>query len=62
MLSRFAFLEKLNLYGNPCASENKYRLKVIHAIPSLRILDNREIDTDERIKVERYVKSLTAPA
>jgi hypothetical protein len=34
---------------------------VIHQIPSLRILDNKEIDTDERIKVEKYVKSLNAP-
>ena len=58
VLSRFNFLEKLNLYGNPCASENQYRLKVIHAIPSLRILDNEEIDTDERIKVAKYVQSL----
>ena len=64
VLSRFNFLEKLNLYGNPCASENQYRLKVIHAIPSLRILDTIEIDTDERIKVAKYVESLnvTGPA
>lgn len=44
ILSKFSCIENLSnyysdLYGNPCAEEPYYRMKVIASIPSLRILD-----------------------
>lgn len=32
-LRKFAFLEQLNLFGNPLAEEPDYRLKIIHLMP-----------------------------
>ena len=32
-LSRFAFLEQLDLFGNPLAEEPDYRLKIIKTMP-----------------------------
>lgn len=52
-LSRFAFLEYLNLSGNPLSEEPDYRLKVIKAIPSLKVLDKHIISVQERIKAEK---------
>ena len=31
--SKFAFLEELDLFGNPLAEEPDYRLKIIHTMP-----------------------------
>eukprot|EP01137_Pigoraptor_chileana_P035013 Opistho-2@28418 len=43
-------LEVLNLFGNPAAQELNYRLYVVHNLPSLRILDRKEITEIERFK------------
>jgi len=51
-LSRFAFIEYLNLSGNPLAEEPDYRFKVIKALPSLKVLDKHIISVVERIKAE----------
>lgn len=32
-ISRFAFLEQLDLFGNPLAEEPDYRLKIIKMMP-----------------------------
>jgi len=32
-LSKFAFLEQLDLFGNPLAEEPDYRMKIIYAMP-----------------------------
>lgn len=57
-LAKFTCLEALNLYGNPCAEEPYYRLKVIHAIPSLRVFDRHDVTVIERIKAESVVTKL----
>jgi Leucine-rich repeat (LRR) protein len=31
--TKFAFLEQLDLFGNPLAEEPDYRLKIIHTMP-----------------------------
>lgn len=49
----FAFLLKLDLQDNPLASEPYYRLRMIKAIPSLRILDQKMITMDERTKAAK---------
>ena len=49
-LSKFAFLEQLDLFGNPLAEEPDYRLKIIHTMPQIKILDRHPITVDERIK------------
>jgi len=53
-ISWFAFLEYLNLSGNPLAEEPDYRLKVIKSIPSLKVLDKHIISVQERIKAENH--------
>lgn len=42
-LSRFAFLEQLDLFGNPLAEEPDYRLKIIKAMPQIKILDRHKV-------------------
>lgn len=32
-LSKFAFLDQLDLFGNPLSEEPDYRLKIIYAMP-----------------------------
>ena len=45
-------LRKLSLSENPLAEHPKYRLFVIKALPYLEQLDNADVSTDERRKVE----------
>ena len=52
-LSWFAFLEYLNLSGNPLSEEPDYWLKVIKAIPSLKVLDKHMISIQEKLKAEK---------
>ena len=53
-LSRFAFLEYLtlsnNFASNPLAEEPEYRLRVIKALSSVKILDKHQITIEERRK------------
>ncbi len=46
-------MRKLSLSENPLAEHPKYRLFVIKAIPQLEQLDNADVSTDERRKVEK---------
>ena len=65
MLSKMQYLETLNLFGNPLAEENLYRLRVIDAIPSLRVLDKHRVTEQEKeeakIKVRGVLKHKDAP-
>jgi hypothetical protein len=47
-LSKFAFLEQLDLFGNPLAEEPDYRLRIIAAMPQIKILDRHKITEQER--------------
>lgn len=51
MLATFMFLQSLNLSGNPCCQEVHYRLVLIHAIPSLVVLDLHMVKKRERDEV-----------
>ena len=46
---------KLDLYNNPLAEENNYRLHVISTIPSLQVLDRHVITQDERSMAHRVI-------
>ena len=52
-LQKFAFLDHLDLFGNPLAEEPDYRLKIIKTMPQIKILDRHPITVDERIKAEK---------
>jgi len=52
-LSKFAFLEHLELVGNPLSEEPDYRLKIIYHIPQIKILDRHPITTEERLKASK---------
>jgi len=41
-------LEHLDLYGNPLEAEPNYRLQVIRALPSVKVLDNHAVTREER--------------
>jgi hypothetical protein len=49
-LSKFAFLDQLDLFGNPLAEEPDYRMKIIYTMPQIKILDRHPVTVDERIK------------
>ena len=51
--SKFAFLEQLDLYGNPLAEEPDYRLKIIHEMPQIKLLDRHKVTVEERLKAEK---------
>jgi Leucine-rich repeat (LRR) protein len=51
MLAQFQKLELLNLMGNPCCEEADYRLTLIHAIPSLKVLDCHGVQPWEQMQV-----------
>ncbi|KAF1334409.1 Protein phosphatase 1, partial [Globisporangium splendens] len=56
ILSKLHHLEDLDLFGNPVCEEDQYRLQVIHAIPSLVILDRHMITDEERAKAQRFAR------
>ena len=51
--SKFAFLKELDLAGNPLAEEPDYRLKIIHSIPQIELLDRHIITPEERLKADK---------
>mmetsp|Transcript_13357 Transcript_13357/g.46215 ORF Transcript_13357/g.46215 Transcript_13357/m.46215 type:complete len:342 (+) Transcript_13357:94-1119(+) len=54
-LGRFNFLTQLELKGNPCCEEPDYRLHVIHAVPSLHVLDLHVVTPAERARAEQQL-------
>ena len=61
-LSRFAFLEQLDLFGNPLAEEPDYRLKIIKAMPQIKILDRHKVTQIERTKADVLAEREAADA
>ena len=61
-LSRFAFLEQLDLFGNPLAEEPDYRLKIIKAMPQIKILDRHKVTQMERTKADQLAEREAADA
>ncbi|KAK6491391.1 leucine-rich repeat-containing protein 72 [Huso huso] len=47
-LKGMQFLKTLSLFLNPLAQDSGYRLYVIHYVPSLHLLDRREVKQEER--------------
>ena len=54
-LSKFAFLEQLDLFGNPLAEEPDYRLKIIRAMPQIKVLDRHKVTQMERTRAALLV-------
>ena len=52
-LTKFAFLQQLDLFGNPLAEEPDYRLKIIYLMPQIKTLDRHMVTIAERIKAKR---------
>lgn len=52
-LTKFAFLQQLDLFGNPLAEEPDYRLKIIYLMPQIKTLDRHIVTVAERIKAKR---------
>jgi hypothetical protein len=48
----------LDLFNNPIAEEEDYRLRVLAALPSLEIFDRHRITQDERIEVDKFKEKL----
>ncbi|KAL5007599.1 hypothetical protein ScPMuIL_016405 [Solemya velum] len=46
-------LKTLNLFNNPIAQEPDYRLFVIHAVPSVTLLDRQEVQLTERFSARK---------
>ncbi|DBA93983.1 TPA: hypothetical protein ACH3X1_001639 [Trebouxia sp. C0004] len=59
-LAKFLFLSFLNLKGNPCCEEPDYRITLIHAVPSLQILDLHQVSAEERKLAAAAIGSKTA--
>ena len=53
LVTHFAFLEQLDLFGNPLAEEPDYRLKIIHEMPQIKLLDRHKVTVEERLKAEK---------
>ncbi|KAA0154935.1 hypothetical protein FNF29_02079 [Cafeteria roenbergensis] len=47
-LERCQYIKSLDLRGNPCSQEVRYRQRVLAAVPSLDMLDGKEVDPVER--------------
>jgi len=57
-LSRFHFLKKLELFGNPIADEPECRLRLIYHLPQVELLDCAAVKGPERIKAAKVVPNL----
>jgi cilla- and flagella-associated protein len=53
-LSPLRYLKKLSLNENPFCDHAKYRAFVIKSLPQLESLDNQDVTSDERRKIEAY--------
>ncbi|CAK9020767.1 unnamed protein product [Durusdinium trenchii] len=58
LLSRFAFLKKLDLFDNPVAEEPDYRLRLIYQLPQVEILDQHSVKSAERQRADEVVPNL----
>jgi len=58
LLSRFAFLKKLDPFDNPVAEEPDYRLRLIYHVPQVEILDQHSVKLPERQKADEVVPNM----
>ncbi|CAJ1377511.1 unnamed protein product, partial [Effrenium voratum] len=58
LLSRFAFLKKLDLFDNPVAEEPDYRLRLIYQLPQVEVLDQHSVKHAERVRADEVVPNL----
>lgn len=58
LLTRFAFLKKLDLFDNPVAEEPDYRLRLIYHVPQVQILDQSSVKGPERLKADEVVPNM----
>lgn len=58
LLSRSAFLKKLDLFDNPVAEEPDYRMRLIYFVPQVEILDRHTVKLEERNKAAEVVPNL----
>eukprot|EP00930_Biecheleria_cincta_P017157 TRINITY_DN13718_c0_g1_i3.p1 TRINITY_DN13718_c0_g1~~TRINITY_DN13718_c0_g1_i3.p1 ORF type:complete len:404 (-),score=81.37 TRINITY_DN13718_c0_g1_i3:164-1375(-) len=58
LLSRFAFLKKLDLFDNPVAEEPDYRLRLIYHVPQVQILDQSSVKGPERLRADEVVPNM----
>jgi len=58
LLSKCAFLQKLDLQDNPAADEVDYRLRTIFHVPQVQILDRRSVKDVDRIRAGEVVPNL----
>ena len=61
-LQKFAFLEQLDLFGNPLAEEPDYRMKIIKTMPQIKILDRHQVTQIERTKANAWAEREAADA
>jgi len=54
ILVKYKQLTQLNLSENPVSEEPNYRLRVIHTIPSLQVLDRHVVTPEERVKAKEW--------
>jgi hypothetical protein len=57
LLRKFAFLEQLDLFGNPLAEEPDYRLKIIYQMPQIKVLDRHMVTLIERQKAQKLFET-----
>lgn len=55
----FSFLTQLDLFGNPLAEEPDYRLKIIHTMPQIEVLDRHRVTLQERQKAAKMAEQST---
>ena len=53
-LSHMHHIKTLNLFNNPVAEEDNYRLQVIAALPSLEVLDKHAVTSADRAAAARF--------
>ena len=52
VICKFAFMQQLDLFGNPLAEEPDYRLKIIYLMPQVKTLDRHVVTVAEKIKAK----------
>jgi hypothetical protein len=57
-LQQLRYLTTLNLFGNPVAQEDNYRLRVIGHLPTLTVFDRHLITADERLQAIVLLKKM----
>ena len=53
-LSHMHHIKTLNLFNNPVAEEDNYRLQVVAALPSLEVLDKHAVTPSDRAAAARF--------